>query len=126
MNNYHYGCIKNQRYSYIFHSYYDNRCLGDCRGCWFAYLIRVLWPTWTCKLGENHDALVHGWKQSILEAKTVEPQVRSVATIYNISMFSVIGKHLQFKWLVGVVILTATWRSTESCTHRHLHIFTRA
>ena len=30
------------------------------------------------KLGEKHDTLVHGWKQSILEAKTAEPQVRSV------------------------------------------------
>ena len=43
------------------------------------------------KLGEKHDALVHGWKQSILEARVVEPQVRSVATIYNISMFSVLA-----------------------------------
>ena len=31
--------------------------------------------TYLDKLGEKHDASVHGWRQSILEAKTVGPQV---------------------------------------------------
>ena len=122
-------CVsKINRYSYILHSYYDNRCLGegDCKDCWFAYLISVLWPTWT-NLERSMMLLCVAWSTPYWKLKQLS--LRCVQLLQSIiSVCSVF-------WLVFTIQVVGGCGHTNSdlvqywgilYPHRHMHIFTRA